>query len=135
MAKYVYPAIFEKDGDLFSVRFPDLESCYTQGDDIVDALEMAQDVLCLTLYDMEEKEKDLPSPSEYNAIAAPSGGFVSLVSCDTLEYRKYYDKRAIKKTLTIPAWLNTIAERKGVNFSSVLQHALIEYLGLSDRAS
>lgn len=126
MAKYAYPAIFSKDGDLITVVFPDFECCYTQGINIVEAMEMAQDVLCLTLYDMEENGKPTPAPSDVRAVEVPAGNesFVSLVTCDTLEYRKIYDNKAVKKTLTIPSWLNTIAERKGINFSQVLQEAL-----------
>ena len=57
MAKYIYPAIFAKEGDFYTVRFPDLESCYTQGDSLQEAYEMASDVLCLTLYNLEEAER------------------------------------------------------------------------------
>ncbi|MBR1810753.1 MAG: type II toxin-antitoxin system HicB family antitoxin [Clostridia bacterium] len=126
MAKYVYPAIFKKDGDFIFVEFPDFESCYTQGESIIEAMEMATDVLCLTLYDMEEGGKTIPAPSEINSIVLSENddSFISLVACDTIEYRKFYDNKAIKKTLTIPSWLNTMAERKGVNFSQVLQDAL-----------
>ena len=61
MAKYIYPAIFKKDGEFYTVRFPDLEGCYTQGNDLQDAYEMAADVLCLTLYDMEEGKRGYPA--------------------------------------------------------------------------
>ena len=58
MAKYIYPAIFTKEDEGgYSIKFPDLEGCYTQGEDIQDGLEMANDVLCFTLYDLEEEKK------------------------------------------------------------------------------
>lgn len=133
MAKYIYPAIFAKDGAFYTVRFPDLEGCYTQGDDLQDAYEMAADVLCLTLYRLEEEQAVIPPPSEAVAIPTEAGEFVSLVACDTLEYRQYYDNRAVKKTLTIPAWLNTMSEREGVNFSAVLQAALKQELHIVGR--
>ena len=129
MAKYAYPAVFTPDGELYTVHFPDFECCYTQGNGIVDAMEMAQDVLCLTLYDMEEKGIAIPVPSDVRGVTACDGGFVSLVTCDTVEYRKFYDSKAVKKTLTIPSWLNTMAERQGVNFSQILQDALREKVG------
>ena len=66
-------------------------------------------------------------------VETEQGEFVSLVTCDTLEYRKYYDNKAVKKTLTIPAWLNTMAEREGINFSAVLQSALKKELHVADR--
>lgn len=133
MAKYIYPAIFAKEGKVYTVRFPDLESCYTQGDSLQDAYEMAEDVLCLTLYELEEEKASIPPASELTAIKTGKDEFVSLVACDTLEYRQYYDNRAVKKTLTIPAWLNTMSEREGINFSAVLQAALKKTLGIAER--
>ena len=132
MAKYIYPAIFEKEGDVYNVRFPDLECCYTQGEGLSDAYEMAEDVLCLTIYNLEEDGKEIPRASQVNEVSAAEGGFVSLVSCDTMEYRKYYDNKAVKKTLTIPSWLNTMSERAGINFSAVLQTALKNELHITE---
>jgi len=133
MAKYIYPAIFTKEGGFYTVRFPDLENCYTQGDGLQEAYEMASDVLCLTLYNLEEKKASIPPASETSAVKTEKGEFVSLVACDTLEYRQYYDNRAVKKTLTIPAWLNTMSEREGINFSAVLQAALKKELSITGR--
>lgn len=132
MAKYVYPAIFKQEGNLFSVSFPDFESCYTQGEDLQDAYEMAADVLCLTLYNIEEQKGTIPTPSIINSIKTEGNEFASLVACDTLEYRKFYDAKAVKKTLTIPAWLNTLSESEGINFSATLQAALKKELHLAD---
>lgn len=124
MAKYVYPAVFKPEAEGYSITFPDLSSCFTQGEDMADGLEAAADALCLTLYNMEENGKEIPAPSDINAIKAEPGEVVTLIMCDTLEYRRYYDNKAVKKTLTIPAWLNTMAERAGLNFSQVLQNGL-----------
>ena len=131
MAKYVYPAVFTPEDDYYIVKFPDIRNCYTQGKGLSDALDMANDVLCLMLYQMEENGETIPEPTAISDIHPETGSFVSLVSCDTLEYRKFYEKKSIKKTLTIPEWLNTLAERKNVNFSATLQEALIQKLGLS----
>lgn len=130
MAKYIYPAIFEKEDGFVTVRFPDFESCYTQGEDVQEAYDMAQDVLCLTLYNLEESGADIPAASDIAALGVANGAFTSLVDCDTLEYRKYYNSKAVKKTLSIPAWLNTMAEREDINFSAVLQRALKAELGV-----
>ena len=132
MAKYVYPAVFKKEGKFFTVNFPDFESCYTQGDTLQDALDMASDVLCLTLYNLEEGNGKIPAASDPYKVKTGKNEFVSLVSCDTLEYRKFYDNRAVKKTLTIPSWLNTISEREGINFSAVLQRALKAELNIAE---
>ena len=122
--KYAYPAIFTPEDGGISIHFPDFESCYTSAETLAEGLEMAADVLCLTLYDMEESQMQPPKSSAVNEIKTKGDEFVSLVACDTVEYRKFYDNKAVKKTLTIPSWLNTMAERAGVNFSATLQSAL-----------
>lgn len=130
MAKYVYPAVFTKDEDGYSVRFPDVDGCFTSGKDLQEALEMAEDALCLMLYDREESGEALPAASAVTDVQTEPGEFVSLIGCDTLEYRKRYGSKAVKKTLSIPSWLNEAAERAGVNFSNVLQDALKQQLHL-----
>ena len=132
MAKYVYPAVFtrEEDGS-YSINFPDFESCYTSGETLADGIAMAEDALCLVLYDMEEKGAMIPAASDLNTVAHEENEIVTLISCDTIEYRKFYNNKAVKKTLTIPAWLNTMAERQGINFSTVLQKALQQELHLN----
>lgn len=130
MAKYVYPAIFTPEEGGYSIRFPDFESCYTSAVTLAEGMEMANDVLCLTLYGLEEDDGEIPQASSVKEIQVTGDEFVSLVACDTIEYRKFYDNRAVKKTLTIPAWLNTMAERQGVNFSMTLQAALKQELNI-----
>ncbi|WP_303800651.1 type II toxin-antitoxin system HicB family antitoxin [Ruminococcus flavefaciens] len=132
MAKYVYPAIFSPSDDGgFTVSFPDVSGCYTEGDTLAEAMEQAKDALCLILYDLEEREESIPVPTSINDVVTENGDIVSLVACDTLEYRKFFDKKAVKKTLTIPNWLNTMAERADINFSAALQEALIEKLHIN----
>ena len=112
MAKYVYPAVFAKDEDGYSVRFPDVDGCFTSGKDL------------------EESGETIPAASAVTEVRTEPGEFVSLIGCDTLEYRKRYGSKAVKKTLSIPSWLNEAAERAGVNFSNVLQDALKQQLHL-----
>ena len=89
---------------------------------------MANDVLCLTLYEMEQAGKPIPAPSSIRDIRVNDHEFVNLIACDTVEYRKFFDNRAVKKTLSIPSWLNDMAERADVNFSATLQAALKQQL-------
>jgi predicted RNase H-like HicB family nuclease len=130
--KYVYPAIFhpENEGG-FSIFFPDIEGCYTQGDTMVEAVEMAEDALNLMLWDKEESKEPIPSPSIPQDIRLedPSDCIV-WVSADTFKYRKMYDTKSVKKTLSIPRWLDTLAVDNNVNFSNVLQNALKKQLGV-----
>jgi predicted RNase H-like HicB family nuclease len=129
MAKYVYPAIFtQKDSGLYSIMFPDIPGCVTTGEDLQDGLDMANDVLCLVLYDMEQSGTEIPTPSNINAVKHDAESFVTFVSCDTDWYRRFYESKSVKKTLTIPAWLNDMAERNALNFSQILQDALRQTL-------
>lgn len=121
--KYVYPAIFEKEESGYSVIFPDL-GIATSGEDLAEAILMARDALCLMLYDMEESKQTIPAASPVMDVRTEENQFVSLIECDTIEYRKFFNNKAVKKTLSIPAWLNTLAEREEINFSAVLQKAL-----------
>lgn len=130
MPKYVFPAIFTGEKEGYSIRFPDLESCNSSGTSLEEALEMAKDALCLTLYDMEEEGETIPEATAIREVEVGPNEFVTLISCDTLEYRKLFDGKAVKKTLTVPAWLNTMAERAGINFSTTLQAALKQELNV-----
>ncbi len=125
MAKYIYPAIFtpEQDGG-FSVRFPDVEGCFTCGDDLQDALKMANDALSIFLVGLEDEHKPIPKPSEIRKLSLGKDEFPSLIGVDTISYRVTLNNAAVKKTLSIPAWLNDAAVKAGINFSQTLQDAL-----------
>lgn len=129
--KYVYPAIFtpEEDGG-YSILFPDLEGCFTCGDDLIDGMQMAEDVLALVLYGYEKDDREIPIPTKRESIKLHGNEFVNYVACDTMEYRKRYNNKAVKKTLSIPAWLNEKACSMNINFSQVLQEALMKKTGM-----
>jgi predicted RNase H-like HicB family nuclease len=131
--KLVYPACFypcEEGG--YTVIFPDLPGCVTEGDTLAEAVDMAIDAASGWLLVTLEDNEHLPAASDIKKVSADEyeNGFVSLISVDLDEYSKKFGTKAVKKNLTIPAWLNTLAEKKNVNFSQVLQDALTEYLGL-----
>ena len=128
MSKYAYPAIFTPEEKGYSIIFPDLEGCYTCGDSLEDGLEMARDVLALVLYAYEKEGRAIPTPSERTALPLKNGEFVNYVVCDTMIYRKMHNNKAVKKTLTLPEWLNEEAMAIGINFSQVLQEALMQKL-------
>ena len=130
MAKYCFPAVFTPEDGGYSVDFPDLEGCYTCGDSLPEALEMAKDVLSMMLTQMEDERKLIPAPGGVEDTPHEPGEFVSLVLADTAAYRKKTSNQAVKKTLSIPQWLNTAAEAANVNFSQTLQEALTAKLGL-----
>ncbi|WP_295092654.1 type II toxin-antitoxin system HicB family antitoxin [Ruminococcus sp.] len=92
MAKYAYPAIFKAEKSGYSVSFPDISGCFTQGDTLEEAKDNAKDALCLMLYDMEEKGEAIPEASNFEKIKASERDIVSLINCDTLEYKEIFDK-------------------------------------------
>lgn len=126
--KYVYPAIFTPlpSGE-YDIRIPDLPGCITCGKDLADAIEMAEDAVAMWLCDAEDTQEIIPSPSD--KLNVNHLQFVNFVVADTEKYRKENDNRAVKKTLTIPSWLNAKAEKAGINFSQTLQDALRKRLG------
>lgn len=131
MAQYVYPAVFhpdEKEGGFF-ITFPDLPGCMTEGSDMKEALFMARDALEMWLAGAEDHKESVPTPSDRPNVQSPS--FINLILADTDAWRKKNDSKAVKKTLSIPNWLNTMAEEAGVNFSQILQDALKERLNIS----
>lgn len=134
----IYPACFyEEDNGQYSVIFPDLNHLSTFGDTLNEAVEMAIDCLAGYLYDELQQGNSLPKASnikdidinaEYNEY---KNAFVNIVSVDVEEYARRHFAKSVKKTLTIPAWLNEKALEQNINFSQVLQEALKEKLQCS----
>ena len=123
----VFPAIFTFAGKYYNVDFIDLKGCSTFGSSIQDAYSMAQDAMGLYLDNMT----NFPNPSlDFSNIPLKENQFVSFISIDMDDYRKKFNKKSIKKTLTIPEWLNYLAEKNDINFSQVLQEALKEKLNI-----
>ena len=118
---FVYPAIFHKEDNAYWVEFPDLEGCHTYGSSITETMEAAQEALAGYLLILLEQGRPIVSPSDISGFH-PEDGFSSFVSCDINQYK---DAKAVKKTLTIPSWLNERAMAMGINFSQVLQDALL----------
>ena len=132
MAKYVYPAIFElNELGGYCVSFPDIQGGYTDGKDLPDAIEMAQDALCLILYNKEIHGENIPLPTPIESMEMSENCFASLICCDTNYYKRYFANKLINKTVTIPAQLNKRAEKEGINFSQVLRTGLEQILSQS----
>ena len=127
--RYTYVAAFipEPEGG-FSVMFPQLPGCMTQGETFAEALEMAEEVLALYLESAEETGEEIPEPVytglDASGYLTPLGYQFVTVSVWLPPYRDSKATKAVKKTLTIPAWLNAFAESEGINFSAVLQAGL-----------
>ena len=128
--EYIFPAVFSPEEGGYFVEFPDVPGCFTEGADMREAFQNAEDALALMLWDMEEEGKEIPAPSLPATLAVKDGAQVALVHVDTLAYQRKHNSKAVKKTLTIPQWLDEAATERNVNFSRVLQEALIANLGL-----
>lgn len=130
--KAIYPAVFEplQDGSGYAVHVPDLPGCVTTGCDLSDALDNVRDALAACICTLEDFAQPIPAPSFPGAIAHDEHTIVALIDVDTLKYRVETDTRAVRKNVSMPAWLNLMAERAGINCSAVLQEALMHRLHL-----
>lgn len=127
--KYIYPAIFDFDEDGITVTFPDLPGCITCGNNQEEALKNAKEVLELYMYSLEEDNETIPQPSNILDLEVENTQVIVLVDIWMVPVRDEMKNKCIKKTLTIPKWLNDLAIENNVNFSAILQSALKEYLG------
>ncbi|MCM1157360.1 MAG: type II toxin-antitoxin system HicB family antitoxin [Bacteroidales bacterium] len=127
--KLLYPAIFIPFSDGtggYTVEIPDLPGCVSEGKDLIDAIEMGTDAASGWILDELEDGHNIPSPSDSATLVVPDGALVNLLVLDITAYSEKYGQKTIRKNITIPAWLNTYGERNNINFSKVLQDALVQ---------
>lgn len=128
--KMAYPIVLtpEEDGS-YVVYIPDFDN-NTEGYDLADALFMARDAIGILSMSCEDLEQEIPTPSSLTDIECNSNEIKLLVDIDLEEYKRKHDNRTIKKTLTLPSWLNEMAIERNINFSAVLQEALKHQLNI-----
>ncbi|MBQ0042004.1 MAG: type II toxin-antitoxin system HicB family antitoxin [Lachnospiraceae bacterium] len=132
MNHYFYPAIFHNDEQGgYWITFPDFPECMTQGEDMADAYKMAVEAIGLCIDEKLKNNEELPSVSSPVDYLVKDGDFSCLIEFDLMQYRKMHNSKSVKKTLTIPEWLNEIAVSQNINFSQVLQDALIQRIGVN----
>lgn len=125
MTEYVYPAVFhlnEDDGS-YTITFPDLPGCISEGKSLKNAMYMAQDALRVWMGFMLEEKEPIPPASPLNAVTPEDGEFVNLV------YASVKDTKAVRRTVSIPKWMCDQVSKEGLSLSKVLQDALKERLG------
>lgn len=126
--KMIYPAVFYPYADNsggYVVEFPDLPGCVTGGKNLEEAMEMAVDAASGWILDELEEGDQVPQASCYEEIVPKENGQVNMILLDIDAYAERYGEKAVRKNVTIPAWLNTFAEKQRINFSQVLQEALL----------
>ena len=124
MSKQYYPAIFTPEDAGYSIAFPDLPGCFTEGDTLEEAYEMAFAALGLYLQD-ENGKFSYPPARVPSSISCEEEQFVALIAFDEAEYRRKHGTQLVKKTITIPSWVNASAEQMGINFSAAMTDTLI----------
>lgn len=125
--KLIYPAIFKPFSDGsggYVVEFPDLPGCVTEGKNLEDAYEMAIDAASGWVLGELEDGEQIPKASEYKDVVADNSYMVNMMLLDIDSYNEKYGEKAVRKNLTIPAWLNSFAEKNNINFSKLLQDTL-----------
>lgn len=131
--KAAYPIILHDEQDDIIVFVPDF-NINTQGKDFADAIEMARDAIGVIGIDMEDNNEALPTPSKpFDIEVEDQNDIVTLVDVDFTEYRRKNDMKTVRRNVTLPSWLNSAAEKSGVNVSAILQRALKNELHLTDR--
>ena len=125
---YRFIAVLEQEKESFGVYFPDLDGCITGGDSLDEAIENAKEVLKLHLFTMEQDGDIIPEPCKLTDLHLENNEIPIITEVYMKAFREKMNEKFIKKTLSIPNWLNTEAEQKGINFSKTLQNALIKEL-------
>ncbi|MED5053794.1 type II toxin-antitoxin system HicB family antitoxin [Anoxybacillus rupiensis] len=131
--RYIYPAVFDYADDGISVEFPDLPGCFTCGDTEEEAFQMAKEAMALHLYGLEQENEEIPQPSKVSEIQTENNQVIVFIEVWMPPFRHEMENKAVKKTLTIPKWLDDLAKQYDVNYSQILQEALKKHLGASDR--
>lgn len=124
--KYTYTAVFNpiEDGSGYYCRVPDLPGCITTGKSIDDAIDLITDAANLWLVCAEDEGILIPEATPQDKLSCESGGFLSVICADTIQYRSLIDTRAVRKNVSIPAWMATLADKNHINCSQVLQDGL-----------
>jgi predicted RNase H-like HicB family nuclease len=129
----VYPALFEPDGDEIAITFPDLPGAISCAGSEQDAIYMARDALGAWIVANEDLGNTIPEPSKVAAVTCKPGQTVALIEAWLPIFREERRDGSIKKNVTVPVWLNSLAEKAGLNFSQILQAGLKNTLGIHDR--
>lgn len=130
--RYLYTAVFtpSEDGTKFFARVPDLPGCVTTGRNLQDAIDQITDAASGWLVVAEDENLEIPQPTSQAAFAHGEQEILSLIRVDTLAYRAMTDTRAVRKNVSLPAWMADLADKRGINCSQILQEGLRQRLGV-----
>lgn len=126
--RYIYSALFEVTPEKVYARVPDLPGCITTGSTLEDAIDQITDAASIWLVSAEDDGEEIPSATAQDSLECEDGRLYSLIRIDTIAYRAKIDTRAVRKNVSLPAWMASLADQRGINCSQVLQNALKEKL-------
>ncbi|WP_286078966.1 type II toxin-antitoxin system HicB family antitoxin [Faecalibaculum rodentium] len=125
MKTKTYLAVMEPCDSGYGVYFPDFPGCVASGKTIDQAARIAKDALSMHYYTLEEESEEIPEPSQSLSAEDTAGNVVTPITIYPELLHEEYRNRRVKTNTTIPAWLKAAAEEKGINFSHVLENALM----------
>lgn len=128
---YIYTAIFTpiEDGSGYYAKVPDLPGCITTGHDLADAVDQITDAMSAWLVVAEDENLEIATPTPQHELPIDSNCSCTLIKADTLTYRARTDTRSVRKNVSLPAWMLSLADKNNINCSQLLQNALIDYFG------
>lgn len=129
--KYTYSAVFSPDEShtKYLAKIPDLPGCVSSGQTLEDAIAQITDAASGWLVLAEDEALPIPAPTAQSKLTHEPGSIFSLIQVDTLAYRAQTDTRAVRKNVSLPAWMADLADRRGINCSQVLQEGLTARFG------
>ena len=118
---YTYTAIITESEGTFYAKVPDISGCITTAGSLSDALN-------LSLVVLEDEDIEPPHPTPQPEIVHGDNDILTVIQADTIQYRSATDTKAVRKNVSLPAWLANLADKRGINCSKVLQDALLSVL-------
>ena len=130
MKMSVVAVLHPRQGGGYDCRVPDFPGCVTSGRTIDEAVDMVDDAANFWACDIETDGRPIPTITPYHLVDHEDMDILQVIRVDTEEYRRLNDNRSVRKNVSLPAWMATMAERRGINCSQVLQDALSDKLGV-----
>lgn len=125
---YTYTAVISEDNGIFYAKVPDVDGCITTGKSLSEAINLITDALNLCLVVLEDEDITPAAPTAQTAIPHNLNDILTIVQADTIKYRSQTDTKAVRKNVSLPAWMSNLADKRGINCSKVLQDALLTVL-------
>lgn len=125
---YTYTAVISEDNGIFYAKVPDVDGCITTGKSLSEAINLITDALNLCLVVLEDEDIVPAAPTAQVDIPHETNDILTIVQADTIKYRSQTDTKAVRKNVSLPAWMSVLADKRGINCSKVLQDALLTVL-------